>query len=230
MTRELAALLPPYANIYTTKEDADKDDTDALTAAVDRILDADPEIRHGSFSGHLRLRHLRQVIARRPDMRYFTILRDPVARVVSEYRYTRTPKHPNYKDYIEKYASIEDFVADPMQCNKMWGFIGNRSAAPDETKLQQVFNRYAFIGLLETLDRDFQFFTGLLGCPKKPKARSNTTAAATENEVVMTDELHAEISAKNQYDVVLYDAVKAVLDARADEMETFIEERRAAFF
>lgn len=229
MTKELRQCFPPYCNIHAERDEDQSNRQDSLGHAVKTFLENYPEYQFQSASGHLRLKHIRQIAEAIPNMRTFTFLRDPVARVISEYRYTRTPKHPGYKQNIERYPSIHEYIEEPVNQNKMWAFVAPRNQDVTKVSLRNVFNRYAFIGTLENFADDFAFLTGLIGCPKAPAARENATKPQKENVVEITEELISRIMEVNARDIAFYDSVQTILSDRRDEMNAFVNAKRKMY-
>ena len=216
LTRELSLTLPPYRNIHVGPDghSIDRTQTDPMLPAVETFLADEPARRFGSASGHLRPKHLQMVREALPYASVFTVLRDPVARVISDYRYSSTPKHPPYKEFIERFPT-------------MWKLVGGREAT--EEGITRIFNRYLFIGLVEDLTLHFEFLTGLLGCPKTIATRANVTQSSDSNKVELTDALRARIEAANAEDMAFYTAVAARLADKREEMVEFVAARRAEY-
>ncbi len=63
--------------------------------AAAQLAPADTRCR--SFSGHIRRPHIDFIQTELPGTRFFTLLREPVARVVSDYRYCLSPSHPTHR-------------------------------------------------------------------------------------------------------------------------------------
>lgn len=229
LTRELSLCLGPYRNIAAGYSAEQPNRQNALMEATEAFIAEYPEYQYRSASGHLRLLHLRRIRDALPHARFFTFLRDPIDRLVSEFRYTRTPKQPNYQEYQRKYPTIEAYVEDETTQNKMWNFVAPRDLAADEDGLRKVFNRYFFIGTLTDLQEDFAFLTGLVGCPKQAVERQNITKRQDDNTVELTPELRRRILERNAADAAFYEGVRTVLDARRGEMRDFVAERRALF-
>lgn len=229
LTRELSLTLPPYKNVHVGPGgyQVEGAKADMMTAAVEGFIAEEPEHRFRSMSGHMRPAHLKMVRDACPHAMFFTVLRDPVARVVSDYRYCTTPKHPPYQDFIAKYPTIEAYLEDPRPQNKMWTIVGGREQVDDA--IARVFKRYLFIGLVEDLTMNFEFLTALMGCPKTIATRANVTQASDSNKVEMTDKLRAKIEAANMKDVTFYNAVRDGLAEKRAEMQDFIKARRAEY-
>ena len=227
---ELRTCFPPYCNVSINQSRNDGvPRADALMKEVETFLGEHARVGFRSASGHFLLPHVNRVREALPHCQMFTFLRDPVARMISEFRYTRTPKHPTYLSYIERYPTIEAFIDSPQEQNRMWQYIAPRSLLPDADGLEKIFRRYAFIGLVEDLKLCFEFYTGLTGHPKTPAARTNVTEARSDNDVSLTDDLVAKIRAANAHDIALYEAVRARLEPRRAEMQAYVNARRGLF-
>lgn len=230
LTRELAGTLAPYRNIFVRPSPGGEERRgDQLMAEVESFLAEHRTRCFASASGHLRQVHLKRIQEAIPNAKVFTFLRDPAARLVSDYRYAKTPKHPPHEAFARRFPTIEAYLDDPAHQNKMWRFVrpGNRPFS-DEA-LQVVFRRYAFFGLVPELSLHFQFLTGLTTFPRRPVAEVNVTERRADNEVELTAELRRRIEALNGEDCALYAAVEAVLAARREEMADFVRRRRAYF-
>ncbi len=230
LVQELRTCFPPYCNVSALQHRSEAgQQADVLMNAVETFLGDHAKVGYRSASGHFRLPHLNRMRENLPHSNVFTFLRDPVARMVSEFRYTRTPKQPTYLSYIERYPTIEDFIDSPQEQNRMWQFIAPRGLLPDAEGLEKIFRRYAFIGLVEDLKLCFEFYTGLTGHPKTPATRTNVTEARSDNDVALTKELVAKIRTANADDIALYEAVQARIEPRRAEMQAYIDARRALY-
>lgn len=227
LTAELNQILPPYRNIFASHAPGDADNLhDAMMTSVDEFLADHQTTHYRSASGHLRLPHMRRIQESLPNMRVVTFLREPAKRLISDYRYAKTPRHPTFQEFSDRFPTIEDYVNDPASQNKMWKFLAPVKLDADEQALKGVFNRASFIGTLETLADDWAFFSALSGHPKVMSSRVNVTAKRSDNKVKDDEDLLALIREKNEKDYVLYDTVMASLTERRDEMNAYIDDRR----
>ncbi|NNE24305.1 MAG: sulfotransferase family 2 domain-containing protein [Rhizobiales bacterium] len=233
--RELQICLAPYRNIhskYHVNEGNDEQQRKRdrlLLEAVDAFLQEHASVHYRSASGHLNLSHLRAIRAALPHAQFFTILRDPVKRVISDFRYCRTPKHPPHKDFIERYPTIKDYVLAPESQDKMWNYVTEGEFVPDEEGLNKIFDRYAFIGTLEELTLCFEFFTALTGCPKTPAFKRNQTQSTDDNIVSESAETIELIRANNGKDIIFYDEVSSRLARIRGHMQSYVDRRRSMF-
>ncbi|MFD1914280.1 sulfotransferase family 2 domain-containing protein [Halodurantibacterium flavum] len=227
LTRELRIILPPYRNICAEEVPGQAEDRNAqLMQAVEVFLRDSSSTSFRSASGHLRWPHILRIQEGFPNAKLFTFLRDPVDRVVSDYRYAKTPKHPSHEVFQKRFPSLEHYIESPEAQNKMWKFLTGKKDAVS-TSVRSVFDSYTFVGLLESIESDFLFFSSINGCPRRMGARANVTKPQTDNVVEMDRSLRERIESLNPRDMELYSTVKQVLDAKRQEMQAQVEARRA---
>jgi hypothetical protein len=231
LTHELSQTLAPYRNIHVrhTATMQPGEHADLLMKEVDNFVADHATKRYMSASGHLRQNHLRRIAETVPGTKVFTFLRDPAARLISDYRYAKTPKHPPHEEFARRYPTIEAYLDDPGQQNKMWKFVRPRNALPDEEVLSIAFKRYAFFGLVSDIDLHFEFLSALTTCPRRPQSRVNVTAGQENNTVDLSPELRTKIETTNHEDFTLFHAVEKVLAERRAEMVEFVKSRREFF-
>ncbi len=235
LTREMSLTMAPYRNIFVLPganlEPASGERTrpDPMMQAVDAFLEARKTQHYLSCSGHMRQNHLRRITEAVPYAKVFTFLRDPTARLISDYRYAKTPKHPPHEEFARRYPTIEAYIDDPSHQNKMWRFVRPRNGPPDDTLLSIAFRRYAFFGLVSDLSLHFQFLSALTTCPRRPEARVNVTSDQADNAVALSGELRSRIEQLNAEDFTLYAAVESALSGKRRELEEFVASRRAFF-
>lgn len=231
LTRELSGTLAPYRNVFVRPSANPGADSrlDALMEEVEAFIAENETKRYMSISGHLRQPHLKRIQEAVPSARVFTFLRDPAERLISDYRYAKTPRHPPHEEFARRYPTIEAYIEDPGSNNKMWRFVRRGNRPFSEEMLDNVFRRYAFFGLVNQLDTHFQFLTALTTFPRRPVAQVNVTVGQANNVVEISPALRSRIEKANEDDYALYAAVERVLKNKLPEMRAFIEERRAYF-
>lgn len=230
LTHELAMTLAPYRNVFVRPgAGLEEGRAAAFVAAVDAFLEAHKVRHYASVSGHFRQAHLKMIADGAPGAKVFTVLRDPAARLVSDYRYAKTPKHPPHEAFVRRYPTIEAYLDDESHQNKMWRLVRPRAGSPDDKLLALTFRRYAFIGLVSELSLCFEFLTALRGCPRRPAARVNVTEGTEGNAVELSGDLRRRIEALNADDCALYAAVERVVAEKRAAMVEFVAERRAFF-
>ncbi|MEL6234069.1 MAG: hypothetical protein AAFR46_06650 [Pseudomonadota bacterium] len=216
---EFAERLPPYWNL-TVAYDAETGSThDQMDRAVERFIAAGPQTWR-SASGHVMPRHIDRIAETCADVGFITFLRHPIARIVSEYRYCRTESHPPYRAFIERYPTIEDFVADPREANKMSLYLFGQRDVSVEAAMARLRTRYAFVGLQERYPLSFRMMSILMWGGSSPQARSRVTSEDSENRVELTPELTARILEANALDLAIYRAVFELYAEIAEEAWT----------
>ena len=211
MSSELDRLRPPYVNISVDYERNDLSHDVAVKQAVAQF-NATQIATARAASGHVPVATLDEVIGPRPGMRLFTLLRDPVARVVSDYTYQTTPAHPPFEAFKKRYPSIEDYVLAPTEQNKMLSFLsaGKPGQTFDQT-YRQIEQRFEFIGVTELYDMSFNIISRLMGKPARSQEHRRATSAEAKARVALTPSLVTLIRQANHLDQQLYDRVAGAL-------------------
>lgn len=204
---ELADVLTPEANLHVYDEVDGAPHRAKLTRAVDQFFAADDATPHRFASGHIPTELLEQKWEGRAAPKLFTILRDPVARFISDYRYQRTSQHPGFEAFRKQFPRIEDYLGDLGQRNRMWQYLAPTADATVARTVDHLLGRYTFVGLLEMYPLSFRVLMRLLGQDREPTMHLRRTSAAEAGEMAMTPALLETIREGNSKDVELYDAV-----------------------
>lgn len=204
LSNELARLRKPYRNIHIDYTLKDVPHDQQMQHAVDRFIADAKTTRFAAASGHITIEHARQIREAIPNTRFVTFLREPVARVISDFRYARTPKHPPYQDFIRQFPDIESYIASDVSRNKMALHMGGGDPA-------KVFAEFDFIGALELYPMSFNIFFALMGEQALPQLHERKTQQTADNAVSLTAGLEEQIRAANPEDVRLFEAVRDAL-------------------
>ena len=217
---EIAGFLQPDVNIVVDYNDTSRSFHDRIDDAVTRFLarSATQPVRFAS--GHILDRHVTRIRARFPGARFVTFLRSPVERVVSDYRYQRSTRHPVHRDFIAAVPSLDAYLDIGPEQNKMAQHLvppelvarGDVAACIDH-----VMRGYAFVGIQEMYPISFRLLTTLLGQPMWPRVRENVN---NENEADrrVTPEQIRRIRDANALDAALYDHFAGGLAAVRDRL------------
>jgi len=205
---ELARRLPPDANIAVDYTDTARSFHDRMDDAVERFLDSAGAGQVRFASGHVLARHVARIRARVPDVRFVTFLRDPVQRVVSDYRHQRSARHPVHEEFIARVPSLDAYLDLAAERNKM----AQHLIAPElltgdpQACVEALLRDYAFIGVQEMYPISFRTLTALIDVPAWPQLRENVNTDDDSGRSVPPD-LAARIRAVNGIDCALYGAV-----------------------
>jgi len=227
---ELAERVRPQANICLNAA-TDTDRGGPKFANLDEALDhfeSQLGARRFRFaSGHLDRPQLLRLQTMVPRSRLFTVLREPVSRAVSDFRYQRTPKHPPHQAFIERYPTFADWVYAPDTQNRMFAFLRRSPQDSVEDVIADLEENYCFVGLTETypLSRRvmFQWF-GLT--PPATTERRNETVASKANAIEDLESLKADLLQRNEKDVAIFRHLRKRLLAIREPMRDWLKHNR----
>jgi hypothetical protein len=205
---EVAKLLQPDVNIAVDYTDTARSFHDRMDEAVENFISEANSSVIRFASGHILGRHVVRIRGGFPKARLVTFLRDPVHRVISDYRYQRSPRHPVHDEFIAKVPDLDAYLELRPERNKM----AQHLVPPDillggdaAECVDYVMRSYAFVGVQEMYPISFRALTTLLGSPSWPKLRENVNSE-NEAERQVATEVAERIRAANPLDVALYDA------------------------
>ncbi|MCU0463590.1 MAG: sulfotransferase family protein [Anaerolineae bacterium] len=156
-------------------------------------------------------------------MRYVTILRDPVARIISDYYYIlRTTTHRRH-DEFKRFGSLEDalpYVGANLQTRVISGSVARGTpvtAADLVIAKRNLEEHFAVVALLERFDESLILMRHLLGwsslvmTPPHKNVATNRPSSVSDAELKLAAEL-------NQYDQELYNFANNLMDRRIREV------------
>lgn len=208
LSAELRRLRPPYRNIHLSEADYRTGLAGAafwaqLEPHIDQMLADHARVGYRSASGHLLGPQARRLVAAVPGARIFTFLRNPVDRVVSDYRYQRSPAHPAHAAFAAAHPTIDSYLATPDGADKMYHHLRLAPDEPVEALIARLEATFAFVGIVEMYPFSFNVLTRLFGDDRMPLHRERTTSAATA-PVALTPELRERIRDRNRRDGAIY--------------------------
>lgn len=228
LSTEIAAQMKPYRNIHIDYRDPSIPHNQQMDAAVDRFIEDAKTIRFRSCSGHIQMRHAKRIQAALPHAKIVTVLREPTDRIVSDFRYARTPMHPPHQQFIKDYPTFKDYIESPESRNKMFRFLAPDINMPLDEALDAIDAEMTFIGLLEMYPLSFNILFRLFGLDAMPKVHKRKTEANEHNEVEINDALQDRIIADNAKDYALFNHVRRKLKAKREDWMALRKERQAA--
>lgn len=212
-------LLPPYKNIEVDYLDKKNDHNVKLSNAVDEFIHTSGVAGYRSASGHVPFDLVKRITESLSDYKLVTFLRDPVKRVISDYRYQRTPQHPPYREFMEKFPSIESFITHEPAMNKLTKFIcGLRGDASSERAIEIIENNFAFVGLVEMYPFSYNSMFQLFGHDDQfPTSHSRKTPDTPDTKIEIDEDVISLIKEHNRHDIILFEHVKKILIPVRDE-------------
>lgn len=199
----LAEQLKPERNI-NIKQRGVRKRADAFAKAIDEFLTLDKKQRFVFASGHLTMPEVRRIqenIGRPVNL--LTMLRDPVQRVISDYRYQRTPAHASHQAFSAAFPTLESFIDSRRSQNKMFRYLALPGEAVEDATAR-IEREFSLVGVVEMYPQSMKLCSELIG-PRFPLTTSlNTTADTGDNGVEVDDELVERISRLNPQDERLW--------------------------
>jgi hypothetical protein len=227
LSTEISRKLIPYRNIHIDSSEKNVEYAVQVQNAVNRFI-ADSETRRfRSASGHINIGHVNHIRSAIPAAKAFTFLRHPVKRLISDFRYQRTPLHPPYKEFIERFPTIESYVASEISQNRMYKTLVRDEKMPLQEAFKQVADDFTFIGFLEMYPMSFNILFRLFGLDSMPEDHKRPTPETQDNAVEDTPELRNRILMANAQDMVLYRHFADKLRARRDQWVEMRKGQRA---
>ncbi|WP_262054874.1 hypothetical protein, partial [Burkholderia thailandensis] len=158
--------------------------------------------------------------------RYVTLLREPVARLVSYYFYAlKEPMNYLHAYLLQRRIGLEQFLTsdasidlDNYQVRAVSGaaFGSSRervSGAHLELAKRNLVERFAAFGLTERFDASMQHFSRRFGWAPAPQERRNEGAYG--RDVALGDACRACVEEKNRFDIELYRFAQAHFESVA---------------
>jgi hypothetical protein len=222
---DVAGLLRPATHIVVHGQSRRISREDLFDAAVQDFLHRHETRQFRFVSGHLWARHMQTLQDALPGLRCFTMVRDPLARIVSDYRYQRSELNPAREDFITKNPTFETFVARPHVHNKTARALVPAAmieAGDIDAAVRFVIDRFAFIGVQERYTLSVQALTTAMGSQRLPRAQVRVNKETPESRVSLTPAQEAELRRLNAFDGGLVTALSQRWDAIATDLEAYL--------
>lgn len=170
-------------------------------AAIDAVLG------HVHFGVH---RHFPQ------PARYITMLRHPVARIASHYRYVRSnPSHHLHREVVARNMDLVEYAHGDLSDELRDGQV--RMFSPDaslEEAKRALAEEFEVVGLTERFDESLLLMQDAFGWSTPYYARENRSDASS---TAPTHEALTAIEAANPLDLALYEFAEELLARQIDE-------------
>jgi hypothetical protein len=197
---------------------------DMMDAAVDRFI-AEAAVRNFNYcTGHILASHTERIAAALPHVRPFTLLREPVARFISDYRYQCSGLHPGNEGFLARYPTIDAYLNARNECNKLAGHLVPRDlqrAGCASTCVDYILSHYDLVGLQEQYALSLRLITTLAGEPRRPTVHKRVRAA--DPSWTISPATEGAILERNALDVAIYREISGRFYAIAGELDRFLD-------
>lgn len=136
-------------------------------------------------------------------MKCGTILRDPVARTISNYNYNCSSAHPANEQFRKRFPSLDAYVADlpnDVQVTQALGLINSF-----ENVLEKLLRYYSFLGVTEHLSASLSHFGRSHGLRKLHEYRENVGANRSDQSI--SSGIIKKIEMRSHNDKKLHDLI-----------------------
>lgn len=225
-SESMQRLLPPYKNVQVDYADASLSHNDKLNLATKEFIDSHSKRPYRSASGHMPYDLIEKVAEAVPGTKTVTFLRNPVSRVISDYRYQRTPQHPPHKEFKKKFPTIESYIDSVESQNKIARFIGGRGVDLNRVNLiERIDEKFSFVGLLEMYPLSYNVIFNLFGKGGQfPNTHSRKTPDTADTKVDLTDKTIDAIKSTNKLDLDVFNHVSARLNKVKAEWQRYLKD------
>lgn len=156
------------------------------------------------------------------ECHYATMLRDPIARILSIYKYiARTPFHPLHERFARSKIGLDEYVSSDIDKHQVEnaqtrqiGNVTDRDSSVDEAALGEARRNLAsmrFVGLTERFDESFVLLRRELGWRLPMYITRN--AATGGRDVPVPEGVIETIRERNALDISLYRAAQKRFEA-----------------
>ena len=190
--------------------------------AMDQAFSAWLDREHGRrafVQGHLEFEHVRQALAHHRGFTLATMIRHPVRRAISHYKYCMSERHPNHVGFREAFPTMQRWLdwggmSREFQTRNLVGDVGGS----DEC-IEKVRSTYDFVGLAEAFDASMSLFAIAWGCKFRPPKKPENTASEREPQSLdIPDDVEEQLIEQNPIDLALYGHVRGLYEGQLENL------------
>ncbi len=178
------------------------------------------------------------------DFTYLTMLREPVARVMSEYTFLHTNEYHHLYQYAKK-MSVSDYLASGMTDQISNGMVRMLSGAEtmsadgmpqrrDMTEadlsvaLENIEQHFAQVGFIEHYDKSVLLWKRAFNWRYPIYFKENMTLKSSKR-IIISDNERDKIKQMNQLDIKLYESLLARFEVKVSELGAGLKAQLAWF-
>ena len=225
LSSEFSTELRPYYNLHIEHTDRSRSAKERFDEKVAEFVEQSKARTFRSASGHIWQQHAQTIRKAMPGVRMVTLLREPAARVLSDYNYQRSPMHPLHEEVIARTPDFMSFAEQPGPRNRMARHLVPMAMIRQERleeAVEHVRRTFAFIGLQERYDLYFRLLTLLTsGRVKEPGDKKRVNEAKEKS--TLSDEQLARVRELNCVDFAIYDAVAGWLEPIEADLAAWLD-------
>jgi hypothetical protein len=196
----VATLKDSFSNIFYVR-------WNDVSSSFGEMIQAFPRAHYQVVTGHFRSVHVRELVKAGIPHINIAYIRHPIDRIVSLYRYMRTPAHPGHEEFARAYPTFEQFALEGTEDNVLTRCLVS-DVQPAEKVFAEIAGEYAFIGLTEYINASTYLLQALLGCRIASPGFLNVTADTPDNAVEISPGLMQVLRDRHRVDIELFDMLR----------------------
>jgi hypothetical protein len=224
LTAEAEALLQPSFNIDIDHTDVSRTYQTKFDEAVQSFIASHATKRYRFCTGHINARHVDMIRRGVADLRCFSMLRNPIARIVSDYRYQRSAMNTARAHFVANTPTFETYVARPHVHNKIALNLAPRPMVLEGNVagcVDHIMRNFDFIGLQEMYPLSLKALTTLMGETRAPEARVRVNESSAD-QVELNPELEKTLRELNAVDIGIFNAFLARYRDIRDDLRLYM--------
>ncbi len=224
LTAEASSILQPSFNIDIDHTDTTRTYQAKFETSVQSFVDAQAVQKYRFATGHINARHVETIRAGVADLRCFTMLRGPIARLVSDYHYQRSSMNTAQAQFIATTPNLETYVARKHVHNKIALNLAPRpmvEAGDIDACVEYMTNTYAFVGLQEFYPLSLRLLTTLMGQQRIPEAKVRVNTEAKDR--TLPPDMEAELRTLNAVDIGIFHAFQTKWRPIRDDLRDYLK-------
>ena len=164
-------------------------------------------------SGHIPFQNACTVALAAPNVRFVTFLRDPMARIISDYRYQLSDAHPLHAKFAASYPNFGSYIEHRGANEKMYHFLCLYRGESVEDVISRMERTFMLVGTLEHYELCFEIVTALIGKMQKPSVETNKGDSKKTLPVAPSNKEIQRVREKNPNDYRIYQHFQNMLSA-----------------
>lgn len=173
-------------------------------------------------ASHVPYRHWLPLFDQQPDAKLITFLREPMARLISDFRFQGTKRYPRHLEFRQKFPEFNLFYRDKSAINRMSKHLSARPREPVAEIIERLEANFALVGTQESYDFCLKLLLVGLGQPAEMTESMLNVTSDSAYHVDITQDVKDEVSELNRADTVLYSHFASRLDAARPRLEAML--------
>jgi hypothetical protein len=223
---ELMPVYGPSKHIFIDYNDGSRSYHELIDEAVDRFLVEAETKRFAFCTGHLLSPQVEKIMAARPDVRPITMLRNPVSRVLSDFRYQRSDMHPGHEGFRAAFPTLDSYVEQIGEANKSSLHVlpdGLRLAGDAAACVDYLMTTYRFIGFQEEFALSLHALTWFSKKPRASTVRRRVRDVDVADDFAISDAAMDRIAEVNRLDIAIHADLWGRFSAISAELAVYLD-------